>query len=220
MKKYNIGLDIGTTSVGWAVVDDDNYKIIKKGNKALWGVRLFEEASTAVDRRGFRSTRRRYDRRRNRIKLLQEEFKEEINKIDSNFYKKLQESKYNDKDSYNKAIHLNKEEKIAIKTYNEKYKTIYHLRNRLITDPSKEDIRLVYLAIHHLIKYRGNFLYGNSSFNVNNLNMKEKLISVFNSLKSNIDSLKIPEDYENIIDIDELSKVLLNPSKNDVKVGI
>lgn len=45
---YNIGLDIGTTSVGWAVVDD-NFNIIKKKNKKipLWGVRLFDEAQTA-----------------------------------------------------------------------------------------------------------------------------------------------------------------------------
>ena len=68
-KKYNIGLDIGTTSVGWAVVEDGNQKIMRKGSKALWGVRLFEEAKTAAERRNFRSTRRRYDRRRNRIKL-------------------------------------------------------------------------------------------------------------------------------------------------------
>ena len=69
-KKYNIGLDIGTTSVGWAVVESETQKILRKGKgnnrKALWGVRLFEEASTAEGRRGFRSTRRRYDRRRNR----------------------------------------------------------------------------------------------------------------------------------------------------------
>ena len=30
-KKYNIGLDIGTTSVGWAVVEADTQKIIRKG---------------------------------------------------------------------------------------------------------------------------------------------------------------------------------------------
>ena len=53
-KKYNIGLDIGTTSVGWAVVEDGNQKIMRKGSKALWGVRLFEEAKTAAERRNFR----------------------------------------------------------------------------------------------------------------------------------------------------------------------
>ncbi len=78
MKNYNIGLDIGTSSVGWAVVEENTQKIIRKGKKALWGVRLFDEASTAEVRRSFRSTRRRYDRRRERINLLQKEFEEEI----------------------------------------------------------------------------------------------------------------------------------------------
>ncbi len=86
MKNYNIGLDIGTTSVGWAVVETDNQKVMRKGNKALWGVRLFEPAETAEKRRMQRSTRRRYDRRRERIKLLQEEFSEEINKVDKKFF--------------------------------------------------------------------------------------------------------------------------------------
>ena len=72
MKSYNIGLDIGTSSVGWAVVEEDTQKIVKKAKKALWGVRLFEPATTAVGRRTCRSTRRRYDRRRKRIELLQE----------------------------------------------------------------------------------------------------------------------------------------------------
>lgn len=220
MKKYNIGLDIGTTSVGWAVVDDENYKIIRKGNKSLWGVRLFEEAKTATERRNFRSTRRRYDRRRYRIRLLQEEFCDEINKVDKDFFQKLQESKYNEIDNQNRKIKLTKEEKELIKQYNDKYKTIYHLRDRLIKDPSKEDIRLVYLAIHHIIKYRGNFLYGNASFNVNNLNLREKLKDFLDSLQNNIVKLEIPEDYESLIELDKLSGLLLNPSKNDIKVGI
>ena len=29
-KDYNIGLDIGTTSVGWAVVEDGTQKILRK----------------------------------------------------------------------------------------------------------------------------------------------------------------------------------------------
>lgn len=220
MKKYNIGLDIGTTSVGWAVVETDNQKIMRKGNKALWGVRLFEEASTAAERRNFRSTRRRYDRRRNRIKLLQTEFLEEINKVDKNFFKKLQESKYHEQDIKNKTIKLNKEDKAFIKRYHDNYKTIYHLRNKLIKDPSKEDIRLVYLAIHHLIKYRGNFLYGTSSFRISNLNLEGKLKSVFTSLQNDVEELKIPDDYEELINLKDMAELLLNPSKNDIKVGI
>ncbi len=223
-KKYNIGLDIGTTSVGWAVVEADTQKIIRKGTgsqrKALWGVRLFEPASTAEGRRAFRSSRRRYQRRKNRIKLLQEEFKEEMNKADNLFFKRLEESKYCETDTVNKSILLSMNEKEQIKKYNDKYKTIYHLRNRLVNDPSKEDIRLVYLALHHIIKYRGNFLYAGDSFNVNNLDLKEKLMNVFECFINYIPALEIFEDYSKVIDMEELEKVLLNPSKNDIKVGI
>ena len=41
-KDYSIGLDIGTSSVGWAVIDCQNYKVLRKGNQKLWGVRLFD----------------------------------------------------------------------------------------------------------------------------------------------------------------------------------
>ena len=32
-KKYNIGLDIGTSSVRWAVVEEGNQKILRKGKQ-------------------------------------------------------------------------------------------------------------------------------------------------------------------------------------------
>ena len=216
-KEYNIGLDIGTTSVGWSVVETDNQKVMRKGNKALWGVRLFEPAETAEKRRMQRSTRRRYDRRRERIKLLQEEFSEEINKVDENFFQKLKESKYVENDKINKTIVLTKEEKKKLKDYQNKYKTVYHLRDELINNPEKKDIRLVYLAIHHIIKYRGNFLYQNANFNIDNLDIKDKLNELFSILSNNIQELEIPEDYINIIDFDELEADLLKDTKNDVK---
>ena len=128
MKKYNIGLDIGTSSVGWAVVEPETQKIIRKGNKPLWGVRLFETASTAEGRRGFRSTRRRYARRKERIALLQKEFYDEINKVDSHFFEKLEDTKYSDKDPINKKFIVSEEDKKKIIQYNKDYKTIYHLR--------------------------------------------------------------------------------------------
>lgn len=219
-KNYTIGIDIGTESVGWAVVEENTQKIIKKGGKALWGVRLFESAETAADRRQKRSARRRYERRRQRIKLLQQEFLNEINKVDPSFFQKLEESKYLEDDLNNKKLPLTTEEKNQIKQYHEKYKTIYHLRNRLINDDSKEDIRLVYLAIHHIIKYRGNFLYGNSTFNVKNINIKERLIEVFDSLSSLVPTAEIPYEYQEILDLDKIEKILLLPSKKDIQVSI
>lgn len=53
---YNIGLDIGTGSVGWAVTND-NYDLLNIKKKNLWGVRLFEGAQTAKETRLNRSTR-------------------------------------------------------------------------------------------------------------------------------------------------------------------
>lgn len=231
-KKYNIGLDIGTTSVGWAVVEADTQKIIRKGRgknkktgekgnrKALWGVRLFDEASTAEGRRGFRSSRRRYDRRRNRIYLLQKEFANEINNVDKDFFKKLEESKYCEDDKVNKSIIISADEKKKAKEYNDKYKTIYHLRNRLINDSSKEDIRLVYLALHHIIKYRGNFLYSGEGFNASNLDLVGSLKNCFDLFVNLVPVLNISEDYAELIDLEELSSQIMNPSKNDAKTNV
>lgn len=220
MKSYNIGLDIGTNSVGWAVVEEDTQKIIKKAKKALWGVRLFDEATTAANRRSSRSTRRRYDRRRKRLELLQKEFKEEMNKVDPSFFTKLKESKYNKNDVENKSIVISKEEQRKINVYNKKYPTIYHLRKHLIEDKEKEDIRLVYLAVHHIIKYRGNFLYNSENFNINNLNIEERLKEVFSMLIELGSNLDIPENYDEVLNLKRISNIIINPSKNDVRVDL
>ena len=223
-KKYNIGLDIGTNSVGWAVVESGQQKIIKKGGKALWGVRLFDTASTAKDRRLKRSIRRRYDRRRQRIKLLQDEFANEINKVDSNFYKKLQDSFISPNDKNNSKTELTDFDKFNIFSNNvrkkinniseeKKYPTIYHLRNDLVNSKDKKDIRLVYLAIHHIIKYRGNFLYENSNFNVNNINLKEKIEDTFNHYIEEC----MPGEFNTPINYEKIANILLKDSKNEIK---
>ena len=224
IKKYNIGLDIGTNSVGWAVVESGQQKIIKKGGKALWGVRLFDAASTAKDRRLKRSIRRRYDRRRQRIKLLQDEFANEINKVDSNFYKKLQDSFISPNDKNNSKTELTDFDKFNIFSNNirnkinniseeKKYPTIYHLRNDLVNSKDKKDIRLVYLAIHHIIKYRGNFLYENSDFNVNNINLKEKIEETFNHYIEEC----MPGEFNIPINYEKIANILLKDSKNEIK---
>ena len=79
MENYNIGLDIGVGSVGWAVTDFDN-NLLKYKGKNMWGARLFNEAQTAKDTRVLRCSRRRLERRRQRIKYLQDIFSPEIEK--------------------------------------------------------------------------------------------------------------------------------------------
>ena len=64
--EYYLGLDMGSSSVGWAVTNE-KYEILRAHGKTLWGVRLFDSAQTAEERRGFRTAKRRLDRRNWRI---------------------------------------------------------------------------------------------------------------------------------------------------------
>ncbi len=56
--KYYIGLDMGTSSIGWAVTDT-SYNILRCKGKDMWGSRLFQEALSAEERRSHRTSRRR-----------------------------------------------------------------------------------------------------------------------------------------------------------------
>ncbi len=86
-EKYYVGLDIGTDSVGYAVSNEE-YELCKFKGEPMWGVTLFDEAETSEKRRGFRSARRRLDRKQWRVSLIGEIFAEEIAKIDENFFQK------------------------------------------------------------------------------------------------------------------------------------
>ena len=206
-KKYTIGLDIGTASVGWAVVDDNfnlvqgkkriteigkNGKVVRKRRSRinLWGVRLFDEGETAEDRRLKRAVRRRLERRKRRLRYLREIFHDEITKFDENFFIRMNESFYQNDDDIKKiktqypffnGIRGVGETYVNEKEYYEKYPTIYHLRQRLMENKEQADLRLVYLAMHHILKFRGhfinqghNFTFGNATTNVNILELLKK----------------------------------------------
>ena len=76
-KKYYLGLDMGTSSVGWAVTDE-NYNLLRVKGKDLWGIREFEGAKTCAERRIHRTNRRRHQRELVRIGLLKDYFHDEI----------------------------------------------------------------------------------------------------------------------------------------------
>lgn len=156
---YYLGLDMGTSSVGWAVTDT-NYNILKSNAKALWGIRLFEEAKSAAGTRLYRSQRRRIDRVSWRISILQELFSEVIAKVDPGFFMRLKESRLRLEDKkvplkYNLFIDKNYTD---IDFYKQ-YPTMYHLRYALATREECFDVRLLYLAIQHIAKHRGHFLF-------------------------------------------------------------
>ncbi len=96
--KYSLGLDIGTSSIGWAVLDLDKKRIHDLG------VRIFERPedpqngdSLAKPRRDARSARRRLKRRRQRLNHLKQFF------VDQNILTKDQvEEVLNYKSDFNK----------------------------------------------------------------------------------------------------------------------
>ena len=129
-KKYSLGLDIGTSSVGWAVLDLDKERIHDLG------VRIFERPedpqngdSLAKPRRDARSARRRLKRRRQRLNHLKQFF------VDQNILTKDQvEEVLNYKSDFNKL-------------------DVYALRSKALTEElSPEELLKV---LYQIAKRRG-----------------------------------------------------------------
>lgn len=189
MKNYFIGLDLGTDSIGWAVTDEE-YNIPKFKGNAMWGIRLLDSGETAVERRIFRGTRRRTERNKFRQQCLEMIFNEEISKKDTAFFQRLKESSfYNGDKSVDGKYSLFNDKDFTDTDYFKKYPTVYHLRKELVEDGSYHDVRLVYLAVSHIIKNRGHFLFDNEELGQNG---NSDFSSIWNELniyiKDNYDS--------------------------------
>lgn len=149
--RYSIGLDMGTGSVGWSVVDE-NGKLLHFKKQPTWGSRLFDSAQPASEARVHRGQRRRYVRRRWRLDLLQGLFKAEVDQVDPEFFTRLNMSRLVEGDPIFNGTDF------TVDDYYKRFPTIYHLRKWLMETDEKADLRLVYLAIHNIVKHRGNFL--------------------------------------------------------------
>lgn len=126
---------------------------------------------------------------------------EDIEKVDENFIPRLQQSNLIKDDTNQFKFNLFEDEEFIDKEYYSEYPTIYHLRNALVTKDQKFDIRLVYLALHHIIKYRGNFLTkGDLSDETNAINLD--LENIIEYLKENEIELKYP--------IEKIKEILVN----------
>lgn len=197
---YYVGLDCGTNSVGFAVTDKE-YNLLKAKNKDMWGSHLFDEAQTAEQRRLQRNARKRLNRRKERIKILQSIFAEEVYKIDPEFFIRLNESSLFEEDRS-----VNNKQKYSL--FNDKgytdseflkdYPTIFHLRKALIDRTAKKDPRLVYLALHNIIKNRGHFLFPG------------EMMQSTQDLSPIVDSIK--ECYEVIFEDDDNGNTIEFPS--------
>lgn len=203
-QNYYLGLDMGTSSLGWAVTDE-KYQLLRKKGKDLWGVRLFSEAETAAARRSHRVSRRRREREKARIAYLKEVFAEEINKKDHGFFQRLEDSKYYEEDKReHQPFALFADSGYTDKEYHKEFPTIFHLRKALLeadTDGKEYDVRLVYLAILNMFKHRGHFLNATLDEKSGG-NLDEYIDKLYNDLYENFD-IAIKK-----VDISEIKNIL------------
>lgn len=221
---FYVGLDIGTDSVGYAVTDEQ-YNLLKfRGNDA-WGSTIFDAASLKQERRGFRSARRRIERKKQRIKLLQEIFADVIAKVDPKFFRRLQESYLWREDASDQHTVFDDAEYTDVQYYAE-YPTIHHLICELMDNPAEHDVRLLYMACAWLVAHRGHFL---SNIDEKNIAEVRDIRSAYEEFEAyfqtngyevrwqNVDLTKFGEVLKEKIGVNskksKLSEVLLNGAK-------
>ena len=91
---------------------------------------------------------------------MQEIFAEEISRVDPGFFLRMKESKYYPEDKRDiqgncpeLPYTLFVDKTFTDKDFHKKYPTIYHLRKMLMETEDTPDMRLVYLALHHMMKH-------------------------------------------------------------------
>lgn len=230
LRRYHLGLDIGTNSIGWTAIDDHFSLLRVKGKNAI-GVRTFKEGETAADRRGFRTARRRLSRRRWRLQLLDDFFAPYLAEVDPNFLARLKQSDISAKDpaknqefmgkllfpdqeatvngnGYPTLIQMRKEMS-AEKAADFPVFNIYQLRYALMNEKRKFDLREIYLAVHHIVKYRGNFLNNTSvdKFKANQIDFNKS----FETLNDLFRQVQPTTSFQiDLTKVDELGKLLLD----------
>ena len=197
-KPYTLALDIGVGSVGYAAIDNE-LNIMKYHNQDVIGSLIFEPANTAEERRLQRGARRRYNRRVKRLGLLQEVLDPLVDNPNFYHFENLHKWKNNNHDFRGKSLFD------VMKFLGEsstKYPTIYHLQHELMTKDKKISGELIYIAIYHLVKYRGHFLFNQLDFNNRSGNeILDDMIELFERYsKLNGEEVKLKsDDYKEIL---------------------
>ena len=118
-------------------------------------------------RRGFRVARRRLERREQRLAMLRDIFAKAVAAVDPAFFQRMEESRFwaEDKRPDGEGRPLGRytlfaDRDYCDRDYHREFPTIYHLRRALMFEDRAFDVRLVYLAVHHILKKRGHFLFG------------------------------------------------------------
>lgn len=191
MNNLVLGLDIGIGSIGWMLYNQSNQKMVDMG------VSIFESATQAKEARNHRSARRNLRHKNWRKRQMIQAF------VDFGFI----DSKDIFLDNNQKEINVNY---LSFgKNQNKKDSTIYHLRNRALTE--EVSIRELFLALYNICKTRGHFLLETVDF--------ENTDSIsFDIFKESFYSLV--EDYVDFADKIDFEKSVLLPIFNQtIKVN-
>lgn len=226
-KNYYLGLDLGSNSVGWAATDED-YNFLRLKGKTAWGARIFSEAKDCKERRTYRSNKRRLARRKYRLVLLKQLFAEEMTKVDKTFFLRLANSTYLEEDKAKDSDGNEIGKNLIFKTHDEekqyytKYPTIWHLRKALIEndEDALSNLRYVYLAIHHIIKYRGNFLtegeFKNEAPTPSIIDEINQTLSLLEENNENTTIYIKPESYKKLLEILTDNNLTKNQKKGNI----
>ncbi|TDL98237.1 type II CRISPR RNA-guided endonuclease Cas9 [Macrococcus brunensis] len=205
---YILSLDIGVASVGYSAMDKE-FNILKYHGKNAIGVLTFEAANTAMEKRLQRGARRRYNRRIKRLGLLQEIMAPLVKNPDFYKYEQISLWKNSNQDFQGESL----TEVLNYLNINTKeYPTIYHLQHALLNEKKKFAPELIHIALYHLVKYRGHFLFdqldlsqrtGNEG--VNDLRDLIESFEILNELNLKIDDSELQKVY-NILKQDDLTR--------------
>ena len=82
--------------------------------------------------------------------------------IDPAFFRRLRESNLYMQDKTEEVPYaLFADRLYTDKEFHKEFPSIYHLRKSILENKKKYDVRIVFLALHHIIKNRGHFLFEN-----------------------------------------------------------
>ncbi len=181
LKDFSIGYDIGITSVGWAIMNNEDNSLVD------FGVRKFNEAEQAQTARLNRSSRRTLRRKRWRLDQLKQAFvdfnlltKDDLTEEYLRFYKKNGTVESSEETSKIQDI------------------SPYHLRARALKE--KVTTRELFLALYNICKTRGHFLLEGIDFSGSGIT-KEIFSEMF---------LNLVKEYVEVNDLEKFKEDILN----------
>ena len=204
-RKYNLGLDISITGIGWCVTDTDG-RILRKGNHHLFGTSLFAEAKTAKERRLKRGARRNNDRKKRRIDALQQLMAPDVLPEDDSFYFRLDETAYQAEDRHYEHLYRTLPEflftdgtvRVRDSRGGKQNLPIYEIRSELIRQKKKADIRYVYLALAHILKSRGHFMEETLISGIRSRDDAARYLTGVIGQLNELHGICIPDDYPTV----------------------